>query len=109
MILGIQILGALFGLFMIYYSFLSFKRKEFRKGEFIVWIFLWISFMIVTLFPNLLNPFIETLSLARRMDFYVILGFIFLIGLGFYSYRISRKNQEKIENIVREIAVKKEK
>ena len=107
--IGIQILGVLFGLFMLYYTFLSFKRKEFRKGEFIAWIFLWILFVIVTVFPGLLDPIVASLSISRTMDFFIIIGFMFLIGLGFYSYRITRKNQKKIENIVREIAIKREK
>ncbi len=106
--LGIQILGVLFGLFMIYYTFLSFKRKEFRKREFIAWIFLWILFVIVTLFPNLLNPIIMSLDLSRRLDFLIIVGFMFLIGLGFSTYITARKNRKRIENIIREIALKKE-
>lgn len=106
--LGIQILGLLFGLFMIYYTFLSFKRKEFKKREFVMWAILWVLFIVVTLIPDLLNPIVRSLSLTRRMDFYITLGFMFVIGLGFYSYIISRKNQKRIENIVREIAIKKE-
>ena len=96
MVLGIQILGLLFGLFMIYYSFLSFKKKEFRKREFVLWMIIWILFIVVTIFPSLLNPLVESLNLVRRMDFYIIIGFMFLIGLGFYSYSVAKKNQRKI-------------
>lgn len=106
--LGIQILGLLFGFFMIYYSFVNFKRKEFKRGEFAIWTIMWVLFMIVTLFPNVLNPLIESLNVSRRLDFLIIVGFIFLIGLGFYSYISTKNNQKKIENIVREIAIKKE-
>lgn len=109
MVLGIQILGLLFGLFMIYYSFLSFKRKEFKKGEFGLWVLIWVLFIIIALFPDVLNPVISSLSVSRRLDFLIIVGFMFLIGLGFYTYIIARKNRKKIENIVREIAIKKEK
>ena len=106
--LGIQILGLLFALFMIYYSFINYKKEEFKKREFIIWIILWIIFIIVTLFPNLLNLITSSLSLTRRMDFYMIIGFMFLIGLEFYSYSISKKNQKSIEKIVRMNAFKKE-
>jgi hypothetical protein len=109
MILGIQILGLLFGLFMIYYSFLSFKKKEFRKREFVLWMIIWILFIMIALFPNMLNPIISSLSVSRRMDLLIIVGFMFLIGLGFSTYIVARKNRKKIENIVREIAIKKEK
>lgn len=107
--LGIQILGLLFGLLMIYYSFINFKKKELRKREFVMWLIVWGMFIIVTLIPDILNPIVSSLNLVRRMDFYIILGFMFLIGLEFYSYSIAKKNQKKIENIVREIAIKREK
>jgi len=103
----IQIVGLLFGLFMIYYTFLSLKRKEFRKGEFAVWAVMWLLFLLVTLFPEILNPIIKTLQVSRRLDFLIIVGFLFLIGLGFSTYILSRKNRKKIEDIVRKIALEK--
>ena len=109
MVLGIQIAGFLFGLFMIYYSFLNYKRKEFTTKEFSLWIFLWIIFIIITLFPNFLDPVVKSLSFARAFDLLVISGFIFLIALIFYIYTITRKNQKQLETIVRLIAMKKNK
>jgi len=106
--LGIQILGLLFALFMIYYSFINFKKKDFKKREFVIWLIIWIIFIVITLVPNVLNPIVGSLSLARKMDFYIIIGFMFLIGLEFYSFSIAKKNQKKIEEIVRVNAIKKE-
>ena len=107
--LGIQILGLLFGLFMIYYSFINLKKNELKRREFVMWMIVWVLFIVVTLIPAVLDPIVGSLNLIRRMDFYIILGFMFLIGLEFYSYSIAKKNQKKIENIIREIAIKKEK
>ena len=107
--IGIQIMGLLFGIFMVYYTFLSFKRKEFKKGEFSVWVILWVLFIIVTVFPNILDPIITSLSVSRKLDFLIIIGFLFLIGIGFSTYILTRKNRKKIENIVRKIALKEEK
>ena len=45
-ILGIQILGVLFGFFMMYYTFLQHKRKEFTIKEYISWFTLWVIFVI---------------------------------------------------------------
>ncbi|MBI2650110.1 DUF2304 domain-containing protein [Candidatus Woesearchaeota archaeon] len=107
MVLGIQIAGILFGLFMIYYSFLNYKRKEFTAKEFGFWILLWIIFIIVTLFPVVLDPIIKPLGFFRAFDFLIMSGFIFIIAVIFYTYTITRKNQKQIETIVREIAIKK--
>ena len=107
MVLGIQIVAFLFGCFMAYYSFISFKRREFERKEFIIWIIIWILFMIGSLIPNALDPFFKKLNFARRLDVYVVAGFLFLIGITFYNYTIARRNQKKIERIVRKIAFNK--
>ncbi len=109
MILGIQLFGVLFAIFMIYYTFLHYKRKEITVKEYSFWILLWISFFVVTVAPNILDPIIASLSLARTMDLFIILGFVFLIGALFYTYTLVRINQNRLEEIVRKIAIQKKK
>ena len=107
MVLGIQIAGFLFGLFMIYYSFLNYKRKEFTAKEFGFWLFLWVSFIAITMFPFILDPVARTFSFFRTLDLLVISGLLFLITAIFYTYTVTRKNQKRLETIVREMAMKK--
>jgi len=107
MVLGIQIVGVFFGVFMIYYTFLQRKRNEFTTTEYLFWTILWLLFMSFAIFPNMLNPAVKTFKLARTMDFFIIAGFIFLTGAVFYTYTIVRKSQQKIEKVVREIAIRK--
>jgi len=106
-ILGIQILGILFGLFMMYYTFLHYKRKEFTIKEYSFWFVFWGIFVTVTLFPQVLDPVLDTLNISRTLDFFIIIGFLFLIFVVFYTYTIVRKNQRKLEEIVRNIAIKR--
>ena len=106
-ILGIQILGILFGFFMIYYTFLHYKRKEFTIKEYSFWFIFWGAFVIVTLFPQILDPFLATIGIIRALDFFIIAGFLFLIFVAFYTYSQTRKNQKKLEEIVRNIALKR--
>jgi hypothetical protein len=106
MLLGIQILGICFGLFMIYYSFLHFKRKEFTNKEFAFWLVLWVLLVYVALFPNALDFIVLKLSISRTMDFLILVGFMVLTALFFYVYTLIRQNQKKIEEIVRKIAIK---
>ena len=107
MILGIQLFGFLFGLFMMYYVFLHHKRKELTIKEYTFWIFLWVLFIILTLFPWLLDPFVTSIGFARTMDFFIVAGFLFLIGSLFYIYLLVRSNQKKLERIVRRMAFQK--
>ena len=106
-ILGIQILGILFGFFMMYYTFLEYKRKEFTIKEYSFWFIFWGFFVIITLFPQILDPVLKTLNIARALDFFIITGFLFFIFVIFYTYTIVRKNQKNLEEIVRQIALKK--
>lgn len=106
-ILGVQIIGILFGFFMMYYTFLHYKRKEFEKGEYAFWLILWVLFIIVTIFPGFLDPIVRVFHFARTLDFFIIVAFLFLTGISFYMYSITRKNQNKIERIVRNMAFKK--
>ncbi len=105
MVLGIQIAGFLFGLFMIYYSFLNYKRKEFTGKEFSFWIAIWIIFIAVTLFPFVLDPVVKTFGFFRTLDLLVISAFLFLIISMFYIYTLTRKTQKQVEKVVREIAI----
>ncbi len=106
-ILGIQILGVLFGLFMMYYTFLQYKRREFTIKEYSFWFLFWGAFVAITLFPQVLDPVLSTLNIARALDFFIIGGFLFLIFVTFYTYTLIRKNQKKLEEVVRNIAIKR--
>ena len=109
MVLGIQILGVFFGLLMLYVTFLHQKRKEFTVKEYGFWVFFWIVFILISLFPNWLDFIVVSLSLSRTMDLFIILGFMFLIAAVFYTYLTVRNTQKKLEEIVRKIAFRTKK
>lgn len=106
-LLWIQIVGSLFGLFMLYYSFLNYKKKEFTSKEFIAWAVLWVLFIAVALFPFILDPIIKPLNFSRALDFLIVSGFLFLIAITFYTYTLTRKTQKQVESIVRSTAIRK--
>jgi len=110
MIIGIQLLGVAFGMFMIYLTFVHFKRKEYTAKEFSVWMVLWLSFIFISLFPQAIQFFVhKTLGMSRTLDFLIIIGFIMIAGIIFYTYSIVRQTQNKIEEIVRKFAIKNHK
>ncbi|MCK4589184.1 MAG: DUF2304 domain-containing protein [Nanoarchaeota archaeon] len=103
----IQFLGTLFGIAMLYFTFIKFKRKELSKIEAIGWFLGWVIFIIIAIVPFMLDPIVDTLRFYRRLDFFVVVGFFVLLGLGFYTYNLARNNQRKFEKIVRRLAIKK--
>lgn len=107
MALGIQVFGGLFGLFVIYFTFVLYKRKDLTFNELGFWSLFGILFAVISLFPRLLDPVVATLSIGRKMDLFIILGFMFLILAVFYIYQITRRNQRQLEELVRNLALKK--
>ncbi len=105
MISGVQILGIIFGLGLLYLAFLSFKRQEFTPVEWSFWTVLSIAVIAMSIFPQALNPIILKLSFKRALDLYVILGFMFLISATFYTYTVARKTQRRLEEFVRKTAI----
>lgn len=105
MILGVQILGILFGLFMVYFSFLHYKRREFKKIQFLFWEIVWICFILVVIFPQITSGVIHKLGIARVMDLFTVLGFMLIAFLTFYNYIALNKLKRKLEDKVREDAL----
>jgi len=106
MIMGIQIIGIIFALFMIYLTFLYYKRGNYRFRDFGIWMFIWLSFMGVVLFPTSFGGLLNPLKVERLMDLFTILSFMTVFGVIFFLYLTTRKNEEKIKKVIRGIALK---
>ena len=75
--------------------------------ESIFWVVLWIGLAVVAVAPNILDFLVkDILSLTRPLDFYIIVGFLVLIGTNFYTYTLAKNNNKKMEEIVRKIALR---
>jgi hypothetical protein len=99
-----QAIGVMFGIFMMYYTFLNYKRKQFTGNEFVFWTALWVIFMIIALFPGILAPLVEYTGALRALDLLTIVGLAFLIFSVFYNYTLARRNQKQLEAIVSKMA-----
>ena len=107
MVLGIQVFGIVFGAFMLYMSFLQWKKRQFTLNEWAFWSVFALAFSFISLFPDIINPITAALKLERKLDLFIILGFMFLIAATFYSYRIVRHTQKQVEELVRQIALER--
>ena len=107
MIIGVQIIGLLFGFLMTYLTFLYYRRKEFNRSQLLFWEFLWIIFVFIVLFPNVLSSTVKELGFTRVFDFLTIMGFVIITFLTFYNYNNINKLKKKLEANVRKDAIKK--
>ena len=103
--LEIQLIGILFGISMLYYTFISNKKNKFKS--YYLWIVVWIGFIILSMFPKILDFLIkDILQFSRRLDFFIIIGFMLVIVIVYYLFISINKTKKDIEKIVREIACK---
>jgi hypothetical protein len=105
-ILGVQIIAVLFAIFMLYVAFLHWKRKDINGKEIFFWGVLWLGFIVITLFPDILQNITEKLFFTRVMDFLMVIAFMILAFLGFQNHVSNRKMERKIEELVRKEALK---
>ena len=106
MIIGIQILGICFGIFMLYLSYIYFKRKDFSRQDFVLWLLIWSCFLISIIIPEALTLLLRPLAITRVMDLLIISSLMALFLIVFVMYRINRKNEKKLKTIVKKLALK---
>lgn len=109
MILGLQITGILFGIMMLYYSHLQFKRKAFSTQDFAIWSIIWTVFILTSIFPSYLSIITSALSLERRLDLLVISAILFVVALTFHNHIRLKRNQRKLERAIRGMALNEKK
>ncbi len=106
-LIGIQILGIICGLIMIFLTYYSLKKKEFTGFDFILWFLVWFGFTLAVIFPMTLKFFLQTFGVISVVQLFSILGIMFIFVVSFYLYKTVRKNKKQIEELVKKIALEK--
>ena len=107
MIIGLQIVAILFSLSMVYFAALNYKRGELNGGEIAGWMGIWLFTIIVVIFPELLRTFAKTFLFARVFDMMVVGAFILVILMASSAYMRTKRNEKKLEDLVRKLSLKK--
>ncbi len=106
MIIGLQIIALLFGLIMIYFAYLHYRRGEINILEISFWVLGWIGAIFIAMFPEIFRTFSATIAISRAFDLAMIGGFILITPLVYMSYVRTKKIERKLEELVREEAKK---
>ena len=84
------------------------KRNELTSGEALLWICIWLGLVIVSIFPYTLNFIVkDILNMSRTLDFFIIVGFLIMFGIIYYIFTLTKRTENKIEGLVRDIALGK--
>lgn len=106
MIIGLQIIAILFSFTMIYFAILNFKRREINGLEIASWLTIWTATILIVIFPEFLKTFAKTFLFARVFDMMVVGAFILVIALASSAYIKTRRNEKKLEELVRKLSLR---
>lgn len=101
-----QILAAIFALMMIYVIWIHGKKKTLSASEVSLWLSLWILFIVIAMFPNLLLGIVTVLHFGRVFDLLTVAALMVLTVLVFASYFTHKELKQQIERLVRELAIR---
>ncbi|GIU68962.1 MAG: hypothetical protein KatS3mg002_0198 [Candidatus Woesearchaeota archaeon] len=107
MITIIQVLIILFSLFAWSRAALRLRDKSLRPGEFFFWSIIWISLILFSLSPLMLQLLSNFLGIQRATDLALYVSIILLFYLMFRVYVQVDKQGQEITKIVREISIKR--
>lgn len=103
-IIGMQIMGAGFGLLMLYLIHMRYKRKDISSKAYNFLSLFFVGFLILTFIPWIFDPILRTLSFDRRLDFFICAGFIFVISMVMYSFFKMSELNSKMETLIKNVA-----
>lgn len=106
MILGLQIIALVFTLIMVYFAYVHYRKGDINGIEMLFWLIAWVGAALIIIFPEVFTAFARTIAITRSFDLAVIGGFILIIPLVYMSYVRTRKLEKKLEELVRNEALK---
>ncbi|EKD89932.1 MAG: hypothetical protein ACD_32C00112G0006 [uncultured bacterium] len=109
MIIGLQLVAIVFALIMIYFAYLHYSRGELNGVEVLSWLIIWLSAIIIVVFPDLLRTFAQTFAISRLFDLMIVGGFIVVIPMIYISYVRTKRLEKKLEDYIRKETLKQTK
>ena len=100
-----QIFLVLSGIIILVLTIDISKKQKFNALHFLVFLIMWISLLIFTIFPNFLNSFGRFFGLQRWADLLVYSSIVFLIYFVLLLLNKHVENKDSITGLIRELAI----
>ncbi len=105
MIVGLQITGILFSLFMIYFALLHYKKGELNGIEISCWVAIWVAVILIVIFPEVVRLYAASFAISRVLDLLIGGAFVVIFIMVASAYVKVNKLEKKLEELVRKIAL----
>ncbi len=106
---GVQAGGAAFILVMVYLTYLYYKKGAYSRTSALTWGFIWVTAIILLTVATPISGIVDSLQFARVIDLYLTLGLVFCLVVVFIDFVKIEKQERKLEELVRNIAIKRTK
>ena len=102
---GVQLIAIVFGVAMLFISYMALRRRELALGEAALWMAVWLGLILVSLVPDRLRNVVGPLQVARLLDLVMIVAILFLTSLVFVLNRRVRRLEMRLVELVRRLAL----
>lgn len=109
MVLGTQVAGVLVMVFLLYMTFLYYKKNIYTRNEFLFWCAAWLGGALLLIFPDWFTTVAHQLKFVRATDLYMAIAIAFFAVITFLNYTKVRNQERKVEELVRNVAIRKRK
>lgn len=104
-LLSIQLIVVPFAIFMVYVSFIHYKKHHILRESFIFWILLWIAFVIIAFYPQLIDPISRRFHFLRTLDFLMVIAFMILAIMNYNNYLSQQKLERDMEKLITKLTI----
>lgn len=102
----VQIILTIFLLFALSRVVLRFRSGQIKPTEFLFWAFLFLTAIIVIIFPDETTRLANRLGIGRGVDLIVYASIVTLFYLVFRLYVLAEDIRHEITELVRKLALK---
>jgi hypothetical protein len=106
-VITLQIVSLAFALLMVYSLFLHWKKKNISTKFFFSWLFIFLIFIFLSIFPKILEPLLKELFIVRVMDLGMIGTFMILTYVTIENNIKIGNLEDKTEKLVRKLSMKR--
>jgi hypothetical protein len=105
MMIVVRLAALVIGLMSLYMTHLCLKRKTFNRVEFAVWGAAWFGLIVLAVAPQVAYNSIKMFDVLAVSDFIYVVSLIVLFVMCFRLYMSTKEANQKIEGIVRKMAI----
>lgn len=106
LIYPLQIAGIIFSVLMLYFTYYTYKRKNFALIDAAIWFVIWGWFLFALIFSDVVAKLLEPLKIVSLFDLMLLSAVAALLVLVIYLHKRVSEMEKKVNDVVRKVALK---